>query len=128
MRSVAVAGMLGLGILGGTGLTAPQPPPPSTGQVKEFTIEAERYKFTPQTIEVMQGDQVRLVFVTKDVTHGVQIRKFKVKKLIPKDEPPVVIEFTATDAGTFPIICSEYCGGSHRDMKGALVVKARPAS
>jgi hypothetical protein len=57
--------------------------------------------------------------------HGVEIKKFKVKKEIPRGGDPVMIEFTATEAGRFPIVCSEYCGNGHDDMKGALIVKAR---
>ena len=28
-------------------------------------------------------------------------------------------------AGEFPILCSEYCGDGHEDMKGMLVVAAK---
>ena len=45
----------------------------------------------------------------------------------PRGAAPVMIEFTATEAGRFPIVCSEYCGDGHDDMKGTLVVKARDA-
>ena len=38
------------------------------------------------------------------------------------------IEFTASEAGTFPILCSLFCGDGHNDMKGALVVTARAAA
>jgi heme/copper-type cytochrome/quinol oxidase subunit 2 len=37
----------------------------------------------------------------------------------------VVIEFVASEAGTFPILCSEYCGNGHKDMTGTLVVVAK---
>ena len=36
----------------------------------------------------------------------------------------VTIDFVATEAGEFPIICSEECGEGHAQMKGTLVVTA----
>jgi cytochrome c oxidase subunit 2 len=37
----------------------------------------------------------------------------------------VTLEFVASAPGTFPILCSEYCGEGHEDMRGTLVVKAK---
>jgi heme/copper-type cytochrome/quinol oxidase subunit 2 len=37
----------------------------------------------------------------------------------------VTIDFVASAAGTFPILCSEYCGDGHEDMTGTLVVRAK---
>ena len=65
--------------------------------------------------------------VSADGPHGLEIKKFKVKKDIPRGTTPVVIEFTPTEAGQFPILCSEYCGDGHADMKGMLVVQAQAA-
>jgi heme/copper-type cytochrome/quinol oxidase subunit 2 len=39
----------------------------------------------------------------------------------------VNIDFTPETAGEFPILCTEYCGEGHDQMKGVLVVKAREA-
>jgi heme/copper-type cytochrome/quinol oxidase subunit 2 len=47
---------------------------------------------------------------------------------VPRGKDPVTIEFTASEVGTFPILCSLFCGDGHADMKGALVVTAGPAS
>ena len=33
------------------------------------------------------------------------------------------IDFTASEEGRFPILCSEYCGDDHDDMTGMLVVR-----
>jgi len=52
-------------------------------------------------------------------------QKLKVKKEIPRGTTPVIIEFTASEAGEFPILCSEYCGDGHEDMQGQLVVLTR---
>ena len=90
-------------------------------------VVAKRYAFEPSTIEATVGERLRLMVVSADGPHGLEIKKFKVKKDIPRGTTPVVIEFTPTEAGQFPILCSEYCGDGHADMKGMLVVQAQAA-
>ncbi len=98
---------------------APRPEP-----VKTFAVVAQRYSFDPAVIDVTQGDRVRLVITSADGVHGLGIRKFKVNQLVPRGGQPVTVEFTATEAGTFAIVCSEACGEGHADMRGTLVVTA----
>ena len=96
---------------------------------KVFEVVARRFAFEPATIDVTEGDRVRLIVRSADGPHGVEIKEFNVKKAVPRAKPgdsPVVIEFVASKAGTFPILCSEYCGNGHKDMTGALVVQAKP--
>lgn len=95
------------------------------GAVKEFTVVAERFKFTPNRIEVNQGDTVRVTVKSADNTHGWQVKALDVDLLAKKGGRPETFEFVADKAGTFPIVCSEYCGKGHEDMKGLLVVHAR---
>ena len=92
---------------------------------REIDIVARRFAFEPARVEVTVGERVRLRVVSADGVHGVEIKKFKVKKEIPRGTTPVVIEFTASEAGEFPILCSEYCGDGHEDMQGQLVVLTR---
>jgi len=91
------------------------------------TIEviARRYTFEPATIEAVAGERLRILVKSGDGLHGFEIKKFKVSKEIPRGSEPVVIEFTATETGKFPILCSAFCGDGHGDMKGMLVVTAR---
>ena len=105
-----------------------QEPAPAEGEPKVFEVVARRFDFEPATIEVTEGDRVRLVVRSADGPHGVEIKAFKVKKAVPRAKPgdaPITIEFVATSAGEFPILCSGYCGNGHEDMKGTLVVKAK---
>jgi cytochrome c oxidase subunit 2 len=91
-------------------------------------VVAKRYAFEPAEIEVTEGETVRLMVRSADGPHGIEIKQFKVKQEIPRGTEPIPVEFTATTAGRFPILCSEYCGEGHGDMKGALVVVARSAA
>jgi cytochrome c oxidase subunit 2 len=102
---------------------------PAASEPKTFEVVARRFAFEPSTIEVTEGDRVRLLVRSADGPHGVEIKEFKVKKAVPRAKPgdsPVTIEFLASTAGKFPILCSEYCGNGHDDMTGTLVVQAKP--
>ena len=88
-------------------------------------VTAKRFGFEPERIEVTEGDHVRLVVHSADGVHGIGIKKFNVDKKIPRGET-VTIDFVASTSGTYPVLCSEYCGKGHEDMKGTLIVKVRP--
>jgi cytochrome c oxidase subunit 2 len=104
------------GALTSTG--AAQAPAPRT-----IEIVAKRFEFVPSRVEVARGDSVRLVVKSADGVHGIAIRKFKVNRPVLRGET-VTIDFVASEAGEFPIICSEECGDGHARMKGTLVVTA----
>jgi cytochrome c oxidase subunit II len=102
---------------------------PAAPDLKVFEVVASRFAFEPATIDVVEGDRVRLLVRSADGPHGVEIKAFRVKKAVPRAKPgdsPVTIEFVAATAGEYPILCSEYCGSGHKDMTGALVVRAKP--
>ena len=102
---------------------------PAVSEPKVFEIVAKRFSFEPATVEVIEGDTVRLLVRSADGPHGVEIKAFKVKKAVPRakeGDSPVTIEFVAAAAGEYPILCSEYCGNGHKDMKGTLIVRAKP--
>ena len=93
---------------------------PESG-VKEFRIIAKQWEFIPRTIEVNQGDQVRLVITSVDVAHGYAIPGYGInERLIPGRE--TIIEFTADKKGTFTPYCSVSCGAGHSSMRGTLIV------
>ena len=91
-----------------------------------ITVLAKRYSFEPARVEVTEGERIKLVVSSDNGVHGVQIKKFKINKKVPRGGE-VTIEFVASAAGEFPILCSEYCGDGHEDMKGMLVVAAKSA-
>jgi cytochrome c oxidase subunit 2 len=93
-----------------------------------FEVTASRYQFQPSTLEVNEGDTVRLILRSTDTTHGFGIKELKVETLIPKGGAPVLVEFLADRPGTFEFTCTEYCGAGHRNMRGTLIVSPRPSS
>ena len=107
--------------------TLPQgKPSDAQGEPRTIEIVAKRFGFEPARVEVIEGERVILIVTSGDGVHGVEIKKFKINKKIPRGGVPVTIEFVATAAGEFPMLCSEYCGEGHEDMKGLLVVAAKP--
>ncbi|HSK09619.1 MAG TPA: cupredoxin domain-containing protein [Vicinamibacterales bacterium] len=103
-------------------LPAARPAGPDGPAVREFTVEAERFEFTPDRIEVNQGDTVRVTVQSTDVTHGFEIEEFDIDLYVHKSGRPATAEFVADRAGSFEITCSEYCGRGHSRMKGVLIV------
>ena len=121
--AAAVAGMALL--LAGNVLTARQDPATASAP-RVIEVVAKRFSFEPAKIEVTEGEHVRLMVRSADGVHGVEIKKFRVNKLVPRGGKPVEIDFVASAPGTFEILCSEYCGDGHEAMGGTLVVQAKP--
>jgi cytochrome c oxidase subunit 2 len=87
-------------------------------------ITARRFAFEPAEIEATVGERLQLVVRSADGVHGLEIKKLKIKKEVPRGGESVTIDFVAHTEGTFPILCSEYCGKDHTDMKGMLIVRS----
>jgi cytochrome c oxidase subunit II len=95
------------------------------GEPREIPVVAKRFTFEPARIEVKEGERIRLVVTSADGVHGVEIKKFKVNKKVPRGGEKITIDFVASAPGEFPILCSEFCGDGHEEMKGTLVVAAK---
>jgi len=103
------------------GQPAPGPPPP----IREIEIAAGRFAFAPDTIDVVEGEHVRLLIRSLDVTHGFAIPDLGIDRAIPADGSTVTVEFVADRPGHFAFSCSHYCGVGHTRMAGMITV--RPA-
>ena len=101
--------------------------PATASAPRVIDVVAKRFAFEPAQVEVTEGERVRLVVTSADGVHGVEIKKFKVGRTVPRGGEAVTIDFVASTPGQFPILCSEYCGDGHEDMKGMLVVSAKKA-
>ncbi len=93
-----------------------------TGETKEFTIEAFRFGFNPNNIEVNLGDKVRITAYSRDVPHGLAINEFNVNMYLTGSTPQTV-EFIADKKGTFTFFCNIPCGAGHSSMRGRLIVR-----
>ena len=126
LRSLASPALLGLALAAAASITLH--PTAQAPEPRVIEVIARRFAFEPAEIQATVGERLRLVVRSADGVHGLEIKKFKVKKEIPRGTTPVTIEFTAGEEGRFPILCSEYCGDDHDAMTGMLVVRAVPAA
>ena len=97
-------------------------------QVREVEIAAGRFSFAPNTIEVREGERVRLIVRSLDVAHGISVPSLGIQQQIPASGEPVTIEFVASPPGTHPFSCSVYCGVDHGKMSGAITILPRDGS
>jgi len=115
--------MAALLVLATAGASAPAPAP--AAPPRSFELIASRFKFEPDTLEVMEGDRVRLTVRSIDTEHGLAIKRLNLKVVAPKTGDPATVEFVADKAGIYEFKCSEYCGSGHGRMKGQIVVSPR---
>jgi len=119
----AVAGMA---LLLATTVTSARQDPATATAPRVIEVVAKKFAFEPARLEVVDGERIRLQVTSADGVHGLQIKKFGVNKVIPRDGTPVTIDFVASRPGTYEILCSEECGEGHESMSGSLVVVAKP--
>jgi cytochrome c oxidase subunit 2 len=105
-----------------------QQDPAAASAPREISVIAKRFAFEPPRVEVTDGERVRLLVSSADGVHGIEIKKFKVNKKVPRGGEQVTIDFVAAAPGEYPILCSEYCGKGHEEMQGTLVVVAKGAA
>jgi cytochrome c oxidase subunit 2 len=80
-----------------------------------------------QELHLVAGRPVELVMASTDVVHSLYVPEFRLKQ----DVVPgrfTKMNFTPTVAGTFPVLCAEYCGTDHSRMGANVVVHADQAS
>lgn len=91
-------------------------------QIRTITMTARQFSFEPSSIEVNEGDTVKLSVTSVDTTHGFRLPEFGVSLTLRPNQTSTA-EFVANKKGTFPFSCSVVCGAGHNDMNGTLTVK-----
>ncbi|MFH1170651.1 MAG: cupredoxin domain-containing protein [Candidatus Vogelbacteria bacterium] len=103
-------------------LTTLPAPSDTTVVAKEFTVLGSNFTFTPNTIEVKQGDTVKITFQSASGFHDLTLDEFRVATKQLKAGESETVQFVADKVGSFEYYCSV---GNHRamGMKGTLTVK-----
>ena len=91
---------------------------------REFTITARNYNFSPNRVEVMQDDLVKITLRSEDEAHSFVIDGYRIMKRVPAGGS-TTFEFRADKPGTFAFYCGMTSAEGHGRMKGELVVAAR---
>ena len=94
----------------------------SPTNVKEFSVDAVPFSFSPSTMSVNKGDTVKITVKNVNGTHDFKINKFNVSTRTLNTGETQTITFVADKAGTFEYYCSV---GNHRamGMVGTLIVR-----
>ena len=72
-------------------------------------------------LHVPVGKPVRLIMTSVDVLHCLYIPAYRIKEdCVPGMKTH--LWFTANEAGTYDIFCTEYCGVGHSHMRSKVVV------
>ncbi|MBI2117621.1 cupredoxin domain-containing protein [Candidatus Peregrinibacteria bacterium] len=105
--------------------TVPTSPPPLTEPADEqgriIPVTAELWKFTPNIIQVQQGEDVTLEITGISGTHGFSVPDLGINATIIQGQT-VSVTLPTNRPGTFDFRCSVPCGAGHQDMKGQIVV------
>ena len=99
----------------------------SPGKVEVF-MTAIRSHFTPEIVEVEEGDEV-IFHVTnseraQDETHGFSVSTYNVNLSLEPGKTATA-KIKADKPGVFSFYCTEFCSALHLEMEGYLVVKPK---
>lgn len=82
-----------------------------------FEVKMSKTKFEPSSITIKKGQRVAIKFIATDVSHGITLKEFGLKKIIIKDKSEKTVEFTADKSGVFTFPCTKYCSWRHLVLK-----------
>lgn len=98
------------------------------GDVVDVYMTAIRSHFTPDRIEVNEGDTVNLhitnIEQSEDQTHGFTIDMYNIDLSLEPGKHENVT-FKADMPGVYPMYCTEFCSALHLEMAGYMLVKPK---
>ena len=96
------------------------------GNEVEIWMTAVRSHFTPEHVEIREGDHVtwHITNIERavDAVHGFAVPAYNINLSIEPGEA-VTFEFVADKSGVFSYYCTEFCSALHLEMKGYLMVE-----
>jgi cytochrome c oxidase subunit II len=118
-RRGALAGMLAAGGTGLLGMLLARPGLAQSTRVIE--VEARRFKFTPDEIQLKAGERVVIALRAIDFPHGFSVPDLGLRAdLMPGKV--VRVEILPRAAGTIDFLCDNFCGDKHEEMHGRFIV------
>lgn len=90
--------------------------------VYEVYLLSRQFAFEPREIAVPAGSTITFYVTSVDVQHGMKIQDTNINLQVI---PGHVSTLTATfdEPGTYPFICTEFCGLGHAGMFGQVVIE-----
>ena len=84
-------------------------------------IVAQKFKYTPNEINVKKGQATILEFTSLDFIHGFSLPDLKIRAdLVPGRVTKVELKFDRE--GVYEFLCDNFCGDGHEEMGGKISV------
>ncbi len=83
---------------------------------------AQIFSFSPQNVTVPLGSRVTFYVTSTDVEHGFSIPETGVNTMVTPGWVSSVAH-TFNKAGTYLLVCNEYCGAGHQLMASKIIVR-----
>ena len=98
---------------------------PKVNKIDEKTYQvfavAQMWSFEPSEIYIPVGSEVDFYLSSKDVVHGFNISEKNVNMMaIYGNINKTTVKFD--EPGVYEIVCHEYCGVGHQNMKAQVIV------
>ena len=94
----------------------------SASQVREVSVRADNYAFSPSRIEVQKDEIVKVTFTAVDIPHSFTIDGYRISKRAAAGQT-VTFEFRADRTGPFPFYCNLSQDDRCKQMHGELTVR-----
>ena len=122
-RVIGIAlGVVGLiGTLMGTTLGA-QLEARAPNKERVIKIVAQRFQYSPNEIVLKKGLPVVLELTALDFVHGFKIPDLNIRADLPPGKVTQV-RITPQKEGVYDFLCDNFCGGSHEEMNGRIIVR-----
>jgi cytochrome c oxidase subunit 2 len=91
------------------------------GEKYEVYVIAQRFFYTPNSVEIPAGAEVTFHVTSIDVVHGFKIADTNVNFMVIPGQVST-LKTTFDEPGTYNYICTEYCGAGHASMYGSVTV------
>lgn len=85
-------------------------------------ISAKKFEFTPNVVTLKRGETVTLRLTSLDRPHGFLQKDLGFDADIDPSKP-VDVTITPKTPGRYTVICDDYCGSGHGNMKMTIVVE-----
>ena len=102
--------------------------PPDDARTVFVTARQWMWKFSyadgrsaEDVLVVPRGADIKLAMTSRDVIHAFYVPAFRIKQDVVPGRYTTAW-FRAEKAGTYPILCAEYCGTDHSAMRGEVRV------
>ena len=90
----------------------------------EFTVVARDFRYSPDRLDVSQGDLVTVTVRSEDIAYSFAIDEYRIVRRVPAGGM-TTFEFLADRPGTFRFYSNLTSDDGHAEMQGELVVRPR---